>query len=294
MSQSQTFGATSTAEEVTEGIDLRGTTWVVTGCDSGLGYETARVLALRGGRIVGLARTAQKAEEALERLGIDGVSVACELSDLASVRRAVQSVRGVGPLAGIIANAGIMALPELRQISGYEAQFFTNHIGHFVLVTGLMDQLTATGRVVILSSAAQRFAKGGLELDNLAGEVDYDAWRMYGRSKLANVLFARSLATRFAGTGRTANSVHPGVIETNLGRHVVNADAMYANLRPVMKTVEAGAATQVYVATHPDLSAVSGLYFSDCAPHDPIEPGTDDALAETLWVRSEAIAASLP
>lgn len=287
------FGPASTAAQVTEGLDLTGTTWLITGANSGLGFETARVLALRGGRIVALARTTAKAADALTRLGIDGVPVACELSELGSVRAAVTTVRGVGPLDGIIANAGIMALPTLQQVHGLERQFFTNHVGHHVLVTGLLDQLTPGGRVVMLSSGAHRMARRGLELDNLSGETDYDPWRMYGRSKLANILFARSLARRFAGSGRTANALHPGVIDTNLGRHVVARDAMYARMAHLLKTVEQGAATQCYVATRPELAEVSGAYFSDCAPEDTIPAGQDDALADALWAETERIAAAL-
>ena len=288
-----TFGSTSTAEQVSEGIDLSGQTWLITGCNSGLGYETARVMALRGARIVGAARTVEKAADAFARLGIEGVPVACELSDLGSVRAAVETIRRVGALDGIIANAGIMALPELKQIAGYEAQFFTNHMGHFVLVTGLMDRLTETGRVVLLSSGAHHYAERGMELDNLSGEHEYHPWRMYGRSKLANILFARSLAKRFEGTGRTANALHPGVIETNLGRHVPDREGMYASLAHMMKTVEAGAATQVYCAVRPELAEVSGQYFSDCAVKETLPAGRDDALAEALWKKSEEIAASL-
>ena len=287
------FGATSTAEEVTQGIDLSGRTWVITGVNSGLGYESARVLALRGARIIGLARTKEKADDALRALSIDGVGVACELSDLSSVRAAVETVQELGALDGIMANAGIMALPELRQQHGYELQFFTNHVGHFVLVTGLLDSLTDDGRVVILSSGAHAFAENGIEFDNLTGERDYKPWRMYGISKLANILFARSLTARFSGTMRTANSLHPGVIETNLGRHVPDREGMYERLRPRMKSIPQGAATQCYVATRPELAGVSGKYFSDCAEADTIAAGTDDAMAEQLWTVTEEIVAAL-
>ena len=287
------YGAASTAEEVTDGLDLAGTTWLVTGCNSGLGLETARVLSLRGGRIIAAARTLAKAADALKGLGIDGLPVACELSDLASVREAVSEIRNGGLLDGIVANAGIMALPALSQVHGYERQFFTNHMGHFVLVTGLLDRLTPAGRVVMLSSGAHYYAKRGMELDNLSGEADYDPWRMYGRSKLANILFARALSTRFAGSTKTANAVHPGVIDTNLGRHLVDREAMYEQLKPMLKTVEQGAATQCYAAVHPDLAGVSGVYFSDCQPAKTIPEGRDDALAELLWERSLAVASSL-
>ena len=287
------FDAKSTAEQVTAGFDLTGTTWLITGVNSGLGHESARVLAERGARIVGLARTAEKAGEALDNLGIDGDAVACELSDLASVRAAVQTIGRLGPLDGIMANAGIMALPTLQQVAGFEAQFFTNHVGHFVLVTGLLDQLSPTGRVVILSSGAHRYAAAGLELDNLSGERDYEPWRMYGRSKLANILFARSLASRFAGSGRTAFSVHPGVIQTNLARHIDNKEAMFESLKHMLKSVEQGAATQCYVAVRPEALAHSGSYFSDCAVAETLPFGTDDALAAELWTRTEQIAAKL-
>ena len=289
----QGFDNKSTAEEVTQGFDLTGQTWLVTGCNSGLGHETIRVLALRGASIVGLARTEQKARAAMDQLGIEGHALACELSDLASVRQAVAAVRELGTLNGIIANAGIMALPELSQVHGIERQFFTNHVGHFVLVTGLLDRLTDNGRVVMLSSGAHFYAKRGLELDNLAGTHDYEAWRMYGRSKLANILFARGLAARFAGTRRTANAVHPGVIKTNLARHVPAPEAMFESLKDILKTIPQGAATQCYVAIRPELAAISGRYFSDCKVADTTPEATDDALAERLWERTEAIVAEL-
>ncbi|MCB9673844.1 MAG: SDR family NAD(P)-dependent oxidoreductase [Alphaproteobacteria bacterium] len=284
------FGFHSTAEEVADGIDLGGQTWLVTGVSSGLGHETARVLASRGARIIGAARTEAKAQQALDEVGADGMAVACELSEPGQVREAVEKVRASGAtLAGIIANAGIMALPTLQQKNGVELQLYTNHVGHFVLVTGLLDRLADDGRVVMLSSGAHFLAKRGLELDNLSGETNYDAWRMYGRSKLANILFARSIARQLEGTGKTANAVHPGVIQTNLARHVSNAEAMFERLRPNMKSVGQGAATQVYVAIHPDNAGVSGEYFADCAVADTLKEAKDDALADALWEATEAL-----
>ena len=126
---------------MTEGLDLSGQTWLVTGTNSGLGYETIRVLALRGANIIAAARTKEKAQQAMDELGIDGTPLACELSDLSSVRAAVGKVSSLGvSLSGIIANAGIMALPSLQQVNGIEKQFFTNHVGHFVLITGLCEK----------------------------------------------------------------------------------------------------------------------------------------------------------
>jgi WW domain-containing oxidoreductase len=289
-----TFGFHSTAEEVTQGVDLRGTTWLVTGMNSGIGLETARVLALRGAHVVGLARTADKAREAFASLGIEGTSVGCELSDLASVRAAVDELRALGrSFDGLIANAGIMALPKVEKAYGLELQFVTNHLGHFVLVTGLLDKLSGEARVVVLSSAAHRYAaERGLELDNLSGDTDYHPWRMYGRSKLANILFARSLAAHFAkeGSKRTAYSVHPGVIRTNLTRHIDDVDKLLAPMKANMKSIPQGAATTLYVATRPEVLSKSGAYFSDCAEAKTIAQGADDALAEALWSTSVALA----
>ena len=289
-----TFGFQTTAEQVTEGRNLSGQTWLITGVNSGLGYETARVLALRGAQIVGLARTENKAAEALDGLGIEGVAVAADLADLDTVRAAVGTIKGLGSLNGIIANAGIMALPELVQRAGLELQFLTNHVGHFALITPILDKLTADGRVVMLSSGAHFMAKRGLELDNLSGSHEYHPWRMYGRSKLANILYARSLARRFTGSKRTANAVHPGVIRTNLGRHVPNADAMYESLDATLKTVEQGAATQCYVATHPRLNAISGKYFADCKVARTLDAAEDEELAEVLWNRTVELVGSTP
>lgn len=295
------FGFASTADEVTAGLDLSGTTWLVTGCNSGLGLETTRVLSARGGHVVGLARTADKAAAAFVRLGIpagDATAVACDLSDLDSVRAAVAAVTAMDRrLDGVIANAGIMALPELRQKNGVELQFYTNHVGHFVLVTGLLDRLTDAGRVVMLSSGAHRMAhEDGIEFDNLSGERDYQPWRMYGNSKLANILFARSLARGFAAEGsrRTANAVHPGVIKTNLGRNIPDAEQMYERIasQMVMKTVAQGAATQCWAATSPQLAEVSGRYFEDNNVQAPSANALDDAMGDRLWRVTEEIAAA--
>lgn len=289
------FGFHSTAEEVTEGFDLSGQTWLVTGSNSGLGYETIRVLALRGANIIAAARTEEKAQQAMKKLGIDGVALACELSDLSSVRAAVEKVSSLGiSLSGIIANAGIMALPSLQQINGIEKQFFTNHVGHFVLITGLCEKLTDDGRVVVLSSGAHFYAAElGLELDNLSGTHNYDDWRMYGRSKLANIMFASALNKRFAGTNRKANSVHPGVIRTNLSRHVENADEMFESIkkRVRLKSVGQGAATQCLVATHPDLAGVGGAYFSDCAIAKTAKVALNTEQEEELWRVTEKLVA---
>ncbi|MCB9793625.1 MAG: SDR family NAD(P)-dependent oxidoreductase [Alphaproteobacteria bacterium] len=289
------FGATSTAEEVSEGLDLSGKVYVLTGCNSGIGEETLRVLGLRGAEVIGLARTVEKAQTALDKHGVPGTAVACELSDPDSVRAAVATVRSLGkPLSGIIANAGIMALPAPHTTLGLDLQFLTNHIGHFILVTGLTDLLTADGRVVMVSSAAHFMASEvGVEFDNLDGQRDYQPWRTYGQSKLANLLFAKELAKRLA-PGQTANAIHPGVIETNLGRHLDDYDGVLDSIgRDKLKSIPQGAATQLFVAVNPDAAQLSGLYFADCQVKEPSAPAKDEALAARLWTVSEEIVARL-
>jgi WW domain-containing oxidoreductase len=292
------FGYGSTAEEVTEGLSLHGRTMLVTGCTSGLGLETMRVLARRGARVLGTARTIEKARAACEAVGGEAVPLACELSDPASVRGCVEAVVRRGDrLDALICNAGVMALPRREQAHGVELQLFTNHVGHFLLVTGLLDRLADHGRVVMLSSSAHQMAPPeGIRFDDLAAERDYSPWKHYGQSKLANLLFAKELARRLTGTGRTANAVHPGVIKTNLGRHMPGfANLVFGLVGPlVLKSVAQGAATQVYVAAHPALAGTSGAYLADCNVATPRADADDPALARRLWAVTEEVVARLP
>lgn len=294
------FGYQSTALQVTAGLDLRGQTILVTGCASGLGLETIRALGARGARVIATARDLDRARAAHAGLQGDFLPLACDLSEPVSIRACIAAVKtDIAPLDAIICNAGIMAPPTLRQAHGFELQFFTNHLGHFLLVTGLRDRLTSTGRVVVVASNAHRRAPGGIEFDNLSGERDYAPMRMYGQSKLANVLFTRELARRL-GTpdqtaGRTANCLHPGVIATNLMRSVpvVGRLALRVATPLVLKTPEQGAATQCYLATHPRAASLTGQYFRDCNPAHPWPVGRDDAAAARLWETSEAIVSKL-
>ena len=290
------FGYGSTAEDVTAGLDLTGKTILITGCNSGLGQESARVLASRGARIVGLARTEAKAATALAPFGSGHVPVACELSEPASVRAAVEKVKGVAPLDVLLCNAGIMALPKLEKKDGYELQFFTNHVGHSILVMGLLDHLTPDARVVMLSSTAHMMApSAGIEFDNLSGDKGYSSWRNYGQAKLANLLFAKQLATRFEGSKRTANAVHPGVIETNLGRHMNPLMRMSFSLgNPLfLKTIPQGAATQCYVAVHPAAAGINAKYWADSNIAKESANARDPALAKRLWEETERILAAV-
>ena len=290
------FGYGSTAEQVTDGLDLSGKTFLLTGCNSGIGLETLRVLGLRGAHVIAAARSEEKAREALAQCSAPGAPVACELSEPASVRACLEQVKRLGrPLDAVICNAGIMALPRRQQKLGLELQFLTNHIGHFILVTGLLDALAPGARVVVVSSTAHRRAPPeGIRLDDLGAERHYSPWTHYGQSKLANILFARELARRLDG-GRTASSLHPGVIHTNLGRHMNPvAVAGFAVAGPLfLKTIPQGAATQCYVATRPELARTSGEYFADCNVARPRAIAEDDGLAADLWRASEEIAARI-
>jgi WW domain-containing oxidoreductase len=295
------FGYGSTAEDVTRGLSLQGRTILVTGCNSGLGFEAMRVLAQRGARVIGAARTLDKANAAAATVGGTAEGIACELADPASVRACVETVRRKGvALDAIIANAGIMALPKLNQAFGYELQFFTNHIGHFILVTGLLDRLADDGRVVMLSSAAHMMApKEGIQFDNLSGAKGYKGWTAYGQSKFANLLFAKELALRFKGTRKTANAVHPGVINTNLGRHLGIPDfiakAGYGIANALfLKTIPQGAATECYAAANPGAATLNGEYLADSNVAKPRPDSGDPGLARRLWEVSEQIVAKLP
>jgi NAD(P)-dependent dehydrogenase (short-subunit alcohol dehydrogenase family) len=291
------FGYGSTAEDVTRGLDLADRTVLVTGCNSGLGLETVRALARHGARVLATARTEAKAREACAGLS-NIVPLACELSDPASVRACVEAVtRDGAELDAIICNAGIMALPELHQACGYELQFFTNHIGHFILVTGLIPRLAEKGRVVVVSSDAHRGApKEGIQFDNLSGEKLYAPWKAYGQSKLANLLFAKELARKFSGTGKTANALHPGVIKTNLARSMSPVARFALGIAEplALKTAAEGAATETYLATHPSVEGVSGEYFADCNVAKSTRISRDPALAARLWDESTRIVATLP
>lgn len=290
------FGYGTTAAEVVRGLDLGGRAILVTGCNSGIGFETIRALAGRGARVIGAARTLEKAREACAAAGAGAVPIACELAEPASVRACVAEVaRREGPLAAIMCNAGIMAVPRLTLVHGCELQLFTNHVGHFMLVTGLLERLAPDGRVVMTASNAHRRAPAGIDFDNLDGARGYDPWRAYGRSKLANILFASELARRLGPGPRTANSVHPGVIATPLTRSLPASSRLAMRvLEPLaLKTPAQGAATQCYVAVHPGAAGVTGAYFRDCNVAEPRPAARDAAQAARLWEETERIVARL-
>ncbi len=291
------FGYGSTAEQVSEGLSLAGQTFLVTGCNSGIGQETCRVLALRGALVLATARTKEKADAACATFPGKAIGYACELSDPSSVRGCVAAVKADGHrLDAIICNAGIMMPPKLVKAHGYELQFFTNHLGHFMLVTGLLEQLKDEGRVVVVSSEGHRAAPAeGIQLDNLSGDKGYKPITAYGQSKMANLLFAKELQRRFGGTKKAAYAVHPGVVATNLGRYLGPVlSRLMGGLGPLFfKSVAEGAATQVFAAVNPKALPLAGSYLSDSNVKQPRPDAEDAALAGRLWAKSDEIARAL-
>lgn len=290
------FGAHSTAEDVTAGLNLNGVAALVTGCNSGIGFETMRVLAARGAHVFGAARTQEKADEACDSVTGQTTPLVVELTEFDTIVAAAEKVQATGkPIDMLVLNAGVMALPELQQVNGIEAQFFINHLGHFLLVDRLIDSVIAArqGRVVVVSSSAHVWAPAeGIQFDNLSGETEYDPFTAYGQSKLANGLFSRELARRLADTHATSNSLHPGVIPTRISRHLPGGNNEDATPGPRMKTIAEGAATTCYLAAHPDLRDVTGYYFADCNAALPNAHMQDDEMAAKLWEVSEALVAS--
>lgn len=283
------FGPRSTAEQVTAGLDLRGRTVLVTGCNSGLGYETMRVLALRGATVLGTARTMRKGRDACGSVRGDARPLELELSNFASVAACADAVAALGrPLDALICNAGVL-LPTRERVGGLEKHFVVNHLGHFVLVNRLLRHVISAprGRVVVVSSVSHwSVPEGGIDFEALDGRGAYDSGLAYGQSKLANGLFAMELARRLEGTSATSNALHPGVVDTNLFRH---SEARIGGGRG-RKTVAEGAATSCYVAVHPILAGISGYYFEDCNPAQPSPLMRDPMLAAELWAVSQRLA----
>ncbi|WP_410596287.1 SDR family NAD(P)-dependent oxidoreductase [Amycolatopsis sp. lyj-23] len=295
------FGAETTAAEAVAGIDLSGKLAVVTGGYSGIGLETTRALAGAGAHVVVPARRRATARDALQ--GLENVEVdELDLSDLASVRafaeRFLTSGRGIDVFIG---SAGIMASPETRVGPGWEAQFATNHLGHFALVNRLRPAFGAGARVVSVSSRGHHY--GPVRFDDLNFERGYDKWLAYGQAKTANVLFAVQLDRLARERGVRAFALHPGRILTDLVRYLDHQELVDAGMVDESgrvtggaKTPEQGAATQVWAATSPLLDGLGGVYLEDCdiaepAPADGTRTGVKDyavdpVLAERLWTVS--------
>jgi len=291
-----TFGATSTAEDVTAGMNLSGKVAMVTGCNSGLGFETMRVLALRGAHVIGTGRTLEKARKACESVAGKTTPLALELSSFQSAVDCADAVAALGLAPDIlVCNAGINTFGELELVNGIEKIFMVNFLGHFVLVNRMLPLLASaqSSRIVHVGSRSgyTQAPAQGIDFDNLRGEKVFDAGAAYGRSKLANALFSLELAKRLEGGSVTSNVVHPGLVQTNIARTapVVIRKAFDWFGGFIAKTPAQGAATQVYVATNAALMGVNGAYFEDCnavsvsGEHHMF----DEPMAKRLWQSAE-------
>ncbi|KAJ4782404.1 NAD(P)-binding Rossmann-fold superfamily protein [Rhynchospora pubera] len=303
------FGSASTAEQVTEGLDASKLTAIITGGASGIGLETAQVLALRGAHVIIAARNMEAAYNAkaliLEnnpKARIDTIQL--DLSSLKSVRAFAEEFLSMDlPLNILINNAGIMFCPFQLSKDGIELQFATNHLGHFLLTNLLLEKMKSTakstgieGRIVNLSSIAHHHTYGGgINFAQLNDPTAYSDKKAYGQSKLANILHAKELSRRLKeeGANITVNSVHPGLIMTNLMKHsffVMNLIKVFTYL--CWKNVPQGAATTCFVATHPSLKGVTAKYFQDCNEDKPNILADDEKLAKDLWQFSEKLVKS--
>lgn len=316
------FGATSTTEDVLSGVNLRGKRILLTGVSAGLGVETARSLAAHGAQVVGAARDLTKAEAATAQVRKDAAAaggsfklIELDLANLKSVRTCADQLLAKGePLDVIIANAGVMATPFGHTADGFETQFGTNHLGHFVFVNRIASLLREGGRLINLSSSGHRYSNVNLEDPNFE-RSPYDPWVAYGRSKTANILFAVAFDKRHWRRGVRAAAVHPGGIRTELGRHLDPSqfegivDQINQQLagegKPAFqwKTIPQGAATSVWAAVVASADEIGAQYCENChvghiVPDNvtitAISEGVrgyalDPENAEALWKKSEEL-----
>jgi NAD(P)-dependent dehydrogenase (short-subunit alcohol dehydrogenase family) len=310
------FGATSTADEVLRGINLSGKRVLVTGVSAGLGVETARALTAHGAEVIGAARDLSKAEGATEQVRAQAARggalhlVQLDLASLDSVRRCADGLLAAGESFDvIIANAGVMACPKGTTVDGFETQFGTNHLGHFVLVNRIASLLRPGSRLVNLSSAGHRYADVDLEDPNFE-HSPYAEFIAYGRSKTANVLFAVEFDRRHKASGVRATAVHPGGIRTELGRYMtpevmerliaeINANQPKGAPPFSWKSIPQGAATSVWAACVADADSIGGRYCEDCHVAEAVSvPGLrggvqpyalDPQRAQALWQKSEEL-----
>jgi len=275
-------------------IDLTGRTCFVTGATSGIGEETALAFARMGARVGILARSASRAANTRARIaaetGHEIEIVEGDLGSLASVRRAAEEIfERFDALHVFVNNAGLIGLERKTTVDGFETTFATNHLGPFLLTNLVLPRIveSAPARIVNLASDAHKFAKAGLDFDDLQNERAYKAFRVYGESKLANILFTRELAGRLASTGVTVNCVHPGAVATALGaQNGLFARALITLLKPFFRSPARGADTTIHVATAPELATTTGEYFVDRKVTKPTAHARDDETARRLWERS--------
>ncbi|KAL5155281.1 Short-chain dehydrogenase TIC 32, chloroplastic [Glycine soja] len=303
------FGSASTAEQVTDGIDASNLTAIITGGASGIGLETARVLALRKVHVIIAVRNMVSAKEAKQQILEENESARVDVMklDLCSVNSITSFVDNFIaldlPLNILINNAGVMFCPFKLSEDGIEMQFATNHLGHFHLTNLLLDKMQQTakatgieGRIINLSSIAHNYTyRKGIRFNKINERKGYGNKKAYGQSKLANILHTNELSRRLQeeGVNITANSVHPGVIMTPLMRHSSYLMRMLIPLKHkqttqvftfyIWKNVPQGAATTCYVALHPSVKGVTGKYFVDCNQCKPSSHAKNKQLAKKLW-----------
>lgn len=309
------YSATSTTDEVLTDVDLTGKTVLVTGVSAGLGVETSRALVAHGAHVVGTARDLAKARHATAQISGPGTLslIECDLASLASVRACADALNAKGETFDvIIANAGVMALPEKSLTAdGFELQFGTNHLGHFLLVNRIAGLIKNGGRLVNLSSAGHRYADVNLDDPNFV-RTAYAPFEAYGRSKTANILFAVEFDRRHRDRGVRATAVHPGAMKTELSRHMSPAElqalieginaALPAGAPPFQyKSVPQGAATSVWAGFVANGDLVGSRYCEDCHVAElSVGPGIragvqayalDPEKAVALWTKSEEMVA---
>ncbi|MGA7925853.1 MAG: SDR family NAD(P)-dependent oxidoreductase [Candidatus Sulfotelmatobacter sp.] len=319
--EATSFGASSTTDDVLSGVNLKGKRILVTGVSAGLGVETARSLAAHGAQVVGAARDLNKAKAATGQVRKDAAAnggslelVELDLANVKSVRACADRLRAKGePFDGVIANAGVMATPFGHTADGFETQFGTNHLGHFVLVNRIASLIRDGGRLINLSSAGHRYANVNLNDPNFE-RTPYDPLVAYGRSKTANILFAVAFDKRHRDRGVRAAAVHPGGIQTELGRYQdpsriekmidqINQQRASQGKGPFQwKTIPQGAATSVWAAVVASAGEIGGQYCEDChVGHivpDDLPVGINEGVrgyaldpnnAEALWKKSEEL-----
>ena len=278
------FGRRTSADQVLAGIDLSGKRILVTGCNSGLGLETMNALAANGAGVIGLARSMAAASQACAAAGPACIPVACDLSNFNSIAAALGTIRDLSvPLDAIVANAGAANLP-LQTRYGVELHFLANHLGHFMLINGLVDRLRdRSGRVVLVSGAASvsQAPVEGIMFDNLDGRRVYDPATFYAQSKLANALYAKELSRRLRGRGICVNSVDPGAARTRLNKAW--------RTRLFAKSAARAAATQTLLAASPLVEDITGEYWTNCNIYRGNALLEDAVLAKRLWDVSQEI-----
>ncbi len=286
--------------------DMVGKTVVVTGGNSGIGLETAVALGQMGARVLITARNASRGEAAVaqiaQRIGAVGSVelVIFDLADLASVRAGAAEILDRCPeLHVLVNNAGLVLTERSESVDGYESTFATNHLGPFLLSTLLLDRLVASApsRIVNVASTAHSAARHGMPFDDLQSKNGYRSMRVYGQSKLANILFTNELARRLSGTGVTANSLHPGTVATGYGADGDTKGFLAFGIKiakPFFLSAQKGARTSVYLASSPEVEGVSGRYFVKCKARRPRPQALDAEAARRLWDVSEELVGATP